>query len=362
MSLSDKPGLVVSSAAHAAVLAAVLLSFSSAPKFQDAQETIPVEMVSASDLNQIMRGDKSAKEVRPKQRADKIADTTEIKPKPPLAEAKRDVPTPPSPDKKLPDPGEAEKAPPKPLDTAALSPATAAPAKPEPAKPAPKPPVAEPPQQDTEAAEPLPVPRPKVEPPKKETKTEEPKKPDPPKLKLDQIAKLLEEKKPKDPPKPAKPKSGDESLDHPRKFDVNDISRVLLSHETAQRKAATSHELEQVASLGSPTATAPRMSPSLMAQMEGWFQDRLQGCWTQPITVPPGPKYVPMIRVPLNLDGSLAGEPSLLNPPSDPAWRPLAESALRAVRKCDPLPVPARFKAYYDEWRDRIVRFNDDVL
>ncbi len=354
MSLSDKPGLVVSSAAHATLLAAALLSFSWAPKLQDAQETIPVEIMSSSDLNQIMRGDKSAKEVRPKQHADKIADTTEIKPKPPLAEAKRDVPTPPSPDKKLPDPGEAEKAPPKPLETAALSPA-------EPAKPAPKPPVVEPPQQDAAAAEPLPVPRPKVDPPKEEAKKEEPKKPEPPKLKLDQVAKLLEDKKPKDPPKPAKPKSGDESPDHPRKFDPNDISR-LLSRETPQRKAATGRQLEQVASLGSPTATAPRMSPSLMAQMEGWFQDQFQGCWTQPITVPPGQKYVPMIRVPLNLDGSLAGEPTLLNPPSDPAWRPLAESALRAVRKCDPLPVPAQFKPYYDEWRGRIVRFNDDVL
>ena len=176
MSLSEKPGLVVSSAAHVALLAATLLSLSRTPKFQDAQETIPVEIVSASDVNQIMHGDKTAKQVQPKQRADKIADTTEIKPKPPLAEAKRDVPTPPSPDKKLADPGEADKAPPKPQQAAVLPPPPeAGEARSRQARPA-KPDVKPPPEQ-ADASEPLPVPRPKIDPPKKAEKTEEAKKP-----------------------------------------------------------------------------------------------------------------------------------------------------------------------------------------
>lgn len=358
MKFWENPGLVVSSAVHAALLAAMLLSFSFDPKFQDAQETIPVEIMTSSDVNQIMKGDKTAKEVRPKQRADKVADQTELKPKPPLAEAQKDVPTPPSPDKKLVDPGTAEKPPEKPTEATEQ----AAQAKPEPPKPAPKPDpkpeAAQPPQQDA-ADQPLPPPKPKDQPPKKEPKKEEAKKPEP-KLKFDQIAKLLEEKK-KAEAKAAKPKSGDESPD-PKRFDPSDISRILLSHEPRQRKAATGRQLEQVASIGSPTASASVMSPSLQAQMDGWFQDRFHDCWTQPITVPAGPKYMPMIRVPLNPDGSLAAEPTLLNPPSDPAWRPLAESALRAVRKCDPLPVPARFKPYYDAWRDRAVRFHDDVM
>ena len=364
MSLSEKPGLVVSSAAHVALLAVSLLSLSWAPKFQGMQETIPVTILTDSDVNQIMHGDKSAKKVQTKQRADKLADAEKMKPKPPLAEAKHDVPTPPLRAQKRPDPGEADKPPPKPAETAALSPAEPLP-KPAPAKPAPKPPTAAPMPPDDAASEPIPVPRPKFDLPKKEAKKDPPKKETPkkpePKLQLDKIAKLLDEKRPKNPPKPARQKSGDENADPARKFDADDISR-LLSHDTPQRKAATGRQLEQVASLGSPTASAARMSPSLQAQMEGWFQDHFQGCWTQPITVPPGPKYVPEIRVPLNIDGSLAEQPKLINPPSDPAWRPLAESALRAIRKCDPLPVPAQFKPYYDEWRGRIVRFEDDTL
>jgi hypothetical protein len=368
MSLSEKPGLVVSSAVHVTLLAAMVLSFSRTPKFQDAQETVPVEVVSASDVNQITHGDKTAKEVHKEQRADKVADKTEIKPKPPLAEAKRDVPTPPAPGKKLRDPGEADKPPPKPKQTAAVPlppppPPKPAPMKPLPKpepKPVPKPPVAQVQPEKVAADEPLPVPRPHFDRPKPKPKREEAKKQEP-KFKLDQIAKLLDKKKPKEPPKPARPKSGDDARENQHKFDVNDISR-LLSHEDPQRKAATNRQLEHLASLGSPTASAPKLSPSLQAQMEGWFQDRFRGCWIQPITIPPGPKYVPMVRVPLNLDGSLAAPPTLINPPSDPAWRPLAESALRAIRECDPLPVPDRYKPYYDEWRGRIVRFNDDAL
>ncbi len=335
MDASGKPGYIASSGAHAALLALALLSFSRSPKFEDAPETIPIEMVSMQDFNQIMHGDKTAKQVQPKQRADKIADTVEAKPKPPVAEAKRDVPTPPPPLKRISDPGEADKVEPqKPPVQAATTP-------PPPAKPAPVPPVADK-SQDAEAIQSTPKSQPPKPAPKKETKQ--------PELKFDQIAKLLAEDK---------PKSGDDSKDPPRKFSADDIAR-LLSKEAQQRKAATGKELQQVASLGSPTASAEKMSPSLMAQMEGWFHDRFQGCWTQPITLPPGPKYVPMIRVPLNLDGSLAGDPTLLNPPDDPAWQPLADSAMRAVHTCDPLPVPDIFKPYYEEWRDRTVRFIDE--
>jgi colicin import membrane protein len=263
------------------------------------------------------------------------------------------VPTPPPPLKRISDPGEADKVePPKPpAQTATLPPPP-----PQAAKPAPIPPVADK-SQDAEAI----APGAKSQPTKDEPKKDEAKKPE---LKFDQIAKLLEQDKHKPDAKPidnqaSKPKSGDDSKDPPRKFSADDIAR-LLSKEAQQRKAATGKELQQVASLGSPTASAEKMSPSLLAQMEGWFHDRFQGCWTQPITLPPGPKYVPMIRVPLNLDGSLAGDPTLLNPPDDPAWQPLADSAMRAVHTCDPLPVPDVFKPYYEEWRDRTVRFIDE--
>ncbi len=357
MDTSGKPGFIASGAAHVALLAAMLLSFSHNPKFEDVQETIPVDLVTDSDVNQIVKGDKSAKKVQDHPHVDRVAETEELKPKPPIADAKRDVLTPPPPLKHIDDPGDADKAaPPKPPADAAAPPPTP--------KAPPLPPVADKPPPDTAADEPLPPPRPKLPPPKKPPPKLEAQKP--PQFKLDQIAKLLDQDQP---PKPthsherraAKPRSGEDSHDPPRHFNADDISR-LLSKEAPDRRASTGQHLQQYASLGSPTANAARMSPSLQAAMEGWFQDKFQGCWIQPITLPQGPKYVPEIRVPLNLDGSLGADPTLLNPPDDPAWQPLAESAMRAVRKCDPLPVPDRFKPYYDQWRDRIVRFEDEEM
>ena len=52
------------------------------------------------------------------------------------------------------------------------------------------------------------------------------------------------------------------------------------------------------------------------------------------------------------------GEPVLINPPSDPAMRSLAESALRAVRRCNPLRIPAQYAPYYDQWKGRVLRFD----
>src|SRR5579883_46835 len=347
MDASGKPGFIASGAAHAALLVLALVSFSRSPKFEDAPETIPVDLVNLQDVNQIMHGDKSAKQVQPKQRADKVAETVEQKPKPPIAEAKRDVPTPPPPLKRIEDPGEADKIQPD-------KPAKAAAVPPPPQKSVPLPPI-----EDREAEAVSPSPKPQVsKEPKKETEQKKEAKKVEPKFKADEIAKLLADAHD---PASAKPKSGDDTKDPDRKFSADDIAR-LLSHAAPQRRAASAKELQQVASLGSPTASAEKMSPSLMAQMEGWFEDHFRGCWVQPITLPQGQRYVPEIRVPLNVDGSLASDPVLMNPPDDPAWRPLAESAMRAVHECDPLPVPDIFKPYYDQWRDRIVRFNDEDM
>lgn len=355
MDASGRPGFIASGAAHAALLLAMLVSFSHNPQFTDVQETIPVDLVTDSDVNQIVKGDKSALKVQEHPRVDKIDTTSELRPKPPIAAAKRDIPTPPPPLKHIDDPGDADKVAPKPPVDAA--------APPPPQKSVPLPPVMDRPPPNTAADEPLPPIRPKTPPPKKPPPKVAAK--PPPKFQLDQIAKLLDDDKPAKPAKShehhaAKPKSGDDSHDQ-RKFSADDISR-LLSKEAPERRAATGDKLQQLASLGSPTASAPRMSPSLQAAMDGWFQDKFRGCWTQPITLPQGPKYIPQIRVRLNLDGSLADDPVLMNPPDDASWQPLADSAMRAVRECDPLQIPDRFKTYYDAWRDRVVQFQDQDM
>lgn len=373
------PGLFVSVGAHALALVALVLNFSSSPTIPDSVESIPVEMVTTSDLNQIMNGEETAKQLpKPQRRVDKVADLEEHHPAPPLAEAKKDTPTPPSPDAPNTDPGEDEKstpaaaAPPPPPPTPPERPVEKAEAPMPPPKPEPKPEPVKPPPPDAEALAqkappppPLPPQRP-AEKPVKEAKAaptppQPPRKPEqhdksePKKDSLDQVAKLLAEMKP---PKPQKARAGSKTLDAEKHSDFNlDKITALLDHEAAQRKASTGRSLTQVASLGTATGHSEKMSPSMMAQLDGWLIDHYRGCWSY-FGLGATQDYVPSVRVRMAPDGSLIGEPALLNPPTDPNLRSLADSAIRAVNRCNPMPVPERFKPYYDAWRLRVVRFD----
>lgn len=394
-----EPGLILSAATHAALLAATLVAFSDTAKFDEAQESVPVEIVTDQQFNQIAKGEQSAKAVQPRPRIEKEADKQEQKPLPPLAEARKDTPVPPPPLKRIPDPGEDDK------------PETAAPPERVAAAPPPPPPPPRPPQPETppqpqprpealkppapakaeekpepDEAEPVekkPPPRPKdLKPKETEAPPQPPEKPkveakpkEPPKPKFDEVAKLLEQKKredqakaeaakaqakPADKPKPAsRPRSGEESDEKPSRFDPTAIARAL-SHEAPQRTASTGRERSATPSQGAPTASAARMSPSMWGQLDGLLQEQYKRCWSYFGTG--GARYIPQVRVSYSPDGALIGGPSLVNPPSDPNMQSLAESALRAVRRCNPLRIPAQFQPYYAQWKSRIVRFDPEDM
>jgi hypothetical protein len=111
-----------------------------------------------------------------------------------------------------------------------------------------------------------------------------------------------------------------------------------------------------------PPARIPAPTRSIVpardAAVDAWFVKAYLRCWNPP-AIPPGEKYSAKIRVVHNADGSLAAPPLLANPPSDPAWRPYAESALRAVTKC-PLKAPAQYQAKFEQWRKMTLDFAPD--
>jgi colicin import membrane protein len=353
---TSEPGIAVSGAAHAALLLAIVLAFADAKKFDDAQESVAVEVITDSQFNDIVKGEKTAPAVVPqaKSRAERVADITDTKPSPPLAEADREVQPPLS-----------------------VRPDLTADHAPDVAKP-----VAAPPPTPVQAAEPPELPKRAVEavkpealeppprPPQVQPETEQKPVPDRPKRvrptdkqvvdnPLEQVTKLLEQKKleeiAKAEAKPAKPKPADEPI--PRKYDVSAIAK-LISHEAPQQTASTARDLNRVASLGAANANAAKMSPSLMGELDEYMIDQYKRCWN-PVGVDTG-RYMPKISVRYNLDGSLASEPRLLNPTADPAARALADSALRAIHICNPLNIPARFQPFYQEWKDRTLSFNPE--
>jgi colicin import membrane protein len=296
--VSDQPsktGLYASGALHAALLAFVVFGFAAAPNFEDASESIPVDMVTPAQFNEIMKGERDAKPVE-KPPAEPTTQHAAIEPP--------TVPTPPPP------PPELQKA---------DEPTPAPPPKPAPPAPPPKP-----------VAEDAPTPPVK------------PKEPPPDKFKPDAVAKLLEKAKPDEPAKPQKT------------YDPNAIAKLIGQAKSSPDPAPPGAATPQ----GLPDQQAARMSPSLEAALDAWLQDAYLNCWTPPPTMPEGERYIAEVRVEFNADGTLASAPALLNPPSDPAWRAHAESAMRAALKCNPLRVPPQYAPYYEQWRTKTVHFD----
>jgi len=100
------------------------------------------------------------------------------------------------------------------------------------------------------------------------------------------------------------------------------------------------------------------MSSALRAAFDSWLMGAYAKCWKAPKIIPDGDPYLPKVRVAFKEDGELAAPPKLVNPPSDPAWKPHADAALKAVRGCDPLHVPDKYADYYPAWKSRTVYFD----
>lgn len=382
----SEPGLVVSLIAHAGLFLAAVILFGSAEKFEDAPETIPIDVVSDSELNSVTKGEKTAKEVKPAPRVDRVADKTDLPPEPPLNAANKDVPAPPPQAPRRPEPGKENTAePPTPPRRAAASPPAAA-APPEkkivkPPEPTPTPPTREksasredkPEPDDAEIVKPKPPSRPKFDTAqdKMEDKpSETPPKPPKPRLRADDIAKLLEKRKtaekPKDNPdaetddKPSsdnKPKSGDESAPK-SKFDLASIAN-LLSREAPQRRAATGQQISPAA-LGAPEGAAQKLSASMESRIAAYIHDHYHPCWVSALSLG-GATYAPVVEFHLSREGELEGRPKLVNGSGNPVERARGEQALQAVRRCSPMKIPPDFMPYYDEaLRDVTIRFRDE--
>src|SRR3979411_139303 len=94
MSLPENPGFAVSGGVHFGLLALALFSLSVSPPFDGAQESVPVEILSAEQFDQITKGEKTASQ---RQRAEKIAELAELNPQPSPSDARKIVSAPPPP-------------------------------------------------------------------------------------------------------------------------------------------------------------------------------------------------------------------------------------------------------------------------
>jgi colicin import membrane protein len=121
-----------------------------------------------------------------------------------------------------------------------------------------------------------------------------------------------------------------------------------------------------VAAARAPTPPAPieppaHMTPAQQAGFDAWLVKTYLACWKPARQPADADAYVAQVRLAYNPDGSLMKPAKLVNPPSDPALKPQAKSVMAAVQNCNPLPVPAQYRPFYEQWKTKTIHFDPQV-
>jgi hypothetical protein len=316
-----RTGLTISTVGHAALLAwAALLAsglFASKPLDAPPTESMPIDVVSATEFSQLRAGKLDApKAENPKPLVEKIAEA-----KPQINSAQKVVD--------------------KPEIMSAFAPTPPPPPEPkvvEPKKPAET--KVEPKPKEPEKAEPKPdliaeaLKRDEAK--KTETKTET--KPEP----------KVEAKKPEVKPE-TKPEPKKVEVTKPQpKFDASNIMTKLALYDKreAQRQAATGDTISRTPTLGTRTGDAPQLSASEIDA----FKHKLRSCWNPPTGAPNADRIVVPMTIRLRPDRTLAGAPEVEMAARDRFTQAMIDSAVRAIIQCQPYAMfsPQR----YEVWKE----------
>lgn len=304
---------VVSVSLHAAILVAAIVGLPAPEQYQVKEaESIPVEILTVSDLTKLQAQKKDAKPT------DTPAPKAEVEPEKP-----------------------APKPAPKQEQVAALPPAPSEPPPPEPA-PEPKPEAVMPAppvvKRETAKAEDKPAPEPEPEPEKPEAKPEE--KP--------------EEKQAKPVPKPKiKPRP---PADKPKeKFDPSDIAALLNKLPDKNQRRIDPSPSPEARPMQGDLALNQGSDATVSLDEKDALRQQIERCWVPPVGAQGSADLLIRLRIRLKPDGSLQAPPELMNSGDNPYFQVAAESAMRAVRRCEPYSMPAE---KYGAWQEIILNFD----
>jgi outer membrane biosynthesis protein TonB len=190
----------------------------------------------------------------------------------------------------------------------------------------------------TAAAPPAPEAKPE---PKPEQAKKQSAQPDP----IAEALKKDEAKKPvKAEAKPAPKKPTPEYVFDPTK------TAALLDKRAPQRHAAAGETLNTTATLGLASGNALTLTQSEIDAL----RRQIEACWSVPVGAADAKGLVADVRIRLKQDGTLAAEPTVANRGSSPFFKIYAESAVRAVQRCQPYRLPI---AKYEVWKDVELEF-----
>jgi hypothetical protein len=148
----------------------------------------------------------------------------------------------------------------------------------------------------------------------------------------------------------AKPKPPPEK-DDTKSFDMGRIAALLNRMQKPSAPAPTP------APSAPPPPAVALQAPLTVSEID-LIRQQFYHCWSVPAGARDAADLVVRVRVTLNPDGSLRSPPDLVDRSrlNDAFWLAAAESALRAVRKCEPLRHLPPGK--YERWREIELTFN----
>jgi len=140
-------------------------------------------------------------------------------------------------------------------------------------------------------------------------------------------------------------------------FDPNQIAALIdKSKEDTAETLKTNKKLTQ-------SSVKTSFATGLTLSQEDALKAQIFGCWSLPLGLPYQRNLLVRIKLRLKPDGTVLRSEILdharMNQPGQGFYRVLAESALRAIRICQPLRVPP---TGYEKWKDLQLNFDANEM
>ncbi len=140
------------------------------------------------------------------------------------------------------------------------------------------------------------------------------------------------------------------------KKEIIDTNQIAALIDKAKEEEAMT---EKTSSKLTQSSQKNSFATGLTLSQEDALRAQIFGCWSIPLGLPYDDNLLVRIKLKLKKDGTVLKSEILdherMNRPDQKFYKILAESALRAVRICQPLKVPP---TGYEKWKDLQLNFN----
>ena len=162
-------------------------------------------------------------------------------------------------------------------------------------------------------------------------------------------------------PKP-KPKPTAQKAKKP-KFDIGRIAALINREKEDRPKAEVKPKDPNIKTPPISGSAKARDQPMTVSEIDA-VKLQIRRCWILPAGANHAEGLVVKVRLFLHPDGSLSRQPEIVDAermlkPGQEFYRAAAESAVRAVLKCEPLRMPAK---KYERWREMVLTFDPSEM